>query len=65
MLATQASSRATEAKMRTERKMEKYRGPVVVVVALMMKPMPEIKPVNAQNGPRILKRSDSQVTRMM
>ncbi len=51
--------------MSTERKMEKYLGPVVVVVALIMKPMPEISPVNAQNGPRILKRSDSQVMSIM
>jgi hypothetical protein len=37
---THASSSATDANISTDRKILKYRGPVVLVVALMMKPMP-------------------------
>ena len=65
MLAVQASNNATQAKIWTEKKTEKYRGPVPVVVAFTMKPMAAIKAENAQNGPRILKRSESQQTMMM
>ena len=38
---------------------------MVVVVALMVKPMKLISPASAQKGPRILKRSDMNVMKMM
>jgi hypothetical protein len=60
MFETQASNNATEAKISTDRKMLKYRGPVVVVVALMMNPIPARVAARAQNGPRIWNLSDSQ-----
>ena len=59
-MATHAINKATEAKISTERKMLKYRGPEPVVVALIMKPMPAIVAASAQKGPRILKWSESQ-----
>jgi hypothetical protein len=40
--------------------MLKYRGPVVVVVALMMNPIPARVAARAQNGPRIWNLSESQ-----
>ena len=60
MLDTQASNKATEANISTDRKMLKYRGPVVVVVALMMNPTPARVAARAQKGPRIWNLSESQ-----
>jgi hypothetical protein len=60
MFETQASKSATEAKISTERKMLKYRGPVVVVVAFIMNPTPARVAARAQKGPRIWNLSDSQ-----
>ena len=48
-----------------DKKHEKYRGPVPVVVALIMKPMAAIIAALATKGPRTLKRSDSQHQSMM
>jgi hypothetical protein len=61
---THASSSATDAKISTDRKILKYRGPVVLVVALMIKPIPARVAARAQNGPRILNLSDSQQNEM-
>ncbi len=58
MFATHARSRATDANTCTEKKIEKYLTPGELLVALIMKPMAAIKADNAQNGPRILKRSE-------
>jgi hypothetical protein len=49
MFATHASSSATDAKISTDKKILKYRGPVVLVVALMMKPIPARVAARAQN----------------
>jgi hypothetical protein len=65
MFATHARSRATDAKISTDKKMLKYRGPVVSVVALMMNPMPARVAASAQKGPRILNLSDSQQKAMI
>lgn len=46
--------------MQTLKKQEKYLDPVLVVVALMMKPIPAMVAGMATNGPRILYRSESQ-----
>lgn len=60
MLATHANNKATLAKISTARKMAKYLGPVLLVVARTTKPMNEVNAARAQNGPLILKRSESQ-----
>ena len=65
IFATQANSSATDANISTDKKMLKYRGPVVFVVALMTKPTPARVAARAQKGPRILNLSDSQQKMMM
>jgi hypothetical protein len=65
MFDTHARSRATDAKISTDKKMLKYRGPVVLVVALMMNPMPARVAARAQKGPRILNLSDSQQNKII
>ena len=65
MFAVHANSSATEAKMHTDRKTDVYRGAVVSVVALMMKPMAAIVAASATNGPRTWHLSESQQKRMM
>lgn len=64
-MAVQARRRATEANMQTDRKVEKYLGPVVVVVALMMNPIPAIVDASTTNGPRTVKRSERKQKRRM
>lgn len=51
--------------MHTDKKTEVYRGAVVSVVALMMKPIAAIVAARATNGPRTLYLSESQQRRMM
>jgi hypothetical protein len=65
IFAVHAKSSATDAKINTDRNVEKYRGAAVVVVALMMKPIAASEAARATNGPRILYRSDSPQKRMM
>lgn len=62
---TQASSNDTEAKISTDKKIEKYLGPAPVVVALMMKPIAPSSAAAQQNGPRIWNLSDSQQNEIM
>ena len=61
MFATQANNKATEAKISTDKNTAKYLGPVLEVVAWMMKPIAPVIAAVAQNGPRILKWSDRNV----
>lgn len=65
ILLTHANNSATEAKISTLRKILKYRGAVVVVVALIMNPMAASVAARAQKGPRILNLSESQVRVMI
>lgn len=65
MLAVQVSSIATETKMLMVRKTPRYRGAVDEVVPNRMYPTAATVAARAQNGPRTLKRSESQATMMM